>query len=122
MAKLGALDFFGDGAAPAPAPAPAPAAPPPEAATPVTSESATRTRKRLGITVEAAGAAPPPPWHNWSDGGLDTRVAEALPRGGWPRPTPVQAQATPVLLEGRDARKEDTKRSVLHRTPCRLDM
>ena len=30
-------------------------------------------------------------------------MAEALPRGGWPRPTPVQAQAAPVLLEGRDA-------------------
>ena len=103
MAKLGALDFFGDGdAQPAPAPAPAPPPAQPEAA-PVTSESAARTRKRLGITVEAAGAAPPPPWHNWSDGGLDTRVAEALPRGGWPRPTPVQAQAAPVLLEGRDA-------------------
>ena len=98
MAKLGALDFFGDGAATAPAPAPAPPPAPPEAA-PVTSESAARTRKRLGITVEAAGAAPPPPWHNWSDGDLDARITEALPRGGWPRPTPVQAQAAPVLLE-----------------------
>ena len=103
MAKLGALDFFGDGAAPAPAPAPPAPAPDNPPAAPVTSESATRTRKRLGITVEAAGAAPPPPWHNWRDGGLDARVAEALPRGGWPRPTPVQAQAAPVLLEGRDA-------------------
>ena len=102
-AKLGALDFFGDGDAPAPAPAPTPAPNNPPTAAPVTNESAARTRKRLGITVEAAGAAPPPPWHNWSDGGLDTRVAEALPRGGWPRPTPVQAQAAPVLLEGRDA-------------------
>ena len=69
----------------------------------MTNESATRTRKRLGITVEAAGAAPPPPWNNWSDGDLEERVAAALPRGGWPRPTPVQAQAAPVLLEGRDA-------------------
>jgi hypothetical protein len=103
MAKLGALDFFGDGAAPAPAPAPPAPAPDNPPAAPVTSESATRTRKRLGITVEAAGAAPPPPWNNWSDGDLEERVAAALPRGGWPRPTPVQAQAAPVLLEGRDA-------------------
>ncbi len=102
-AKLGALDFFGDGAAPAPAPAPEPAPDSPPTAAPVTSESAARTRKRLGITVEAAGAAPPPPWHNWSDGDLEERVAAALPKGGWPRPAPVQAQAAPVLLEGRDA-------------------
>ena len=82
MAKLGALDFFGDNAARAPAPAPAPAPDSPPTAAPVTNESATRTRKRLGITVEAAGAAPPPPWHNWSDGDLDARITEALPRGG----------------------------------------
>lgn len=101
-AKLGALNFFGDAAPPAPPPPPAAPADKPPTAT-HTAESAALARKHLGVRVEAAGATPPPPWAGWRDGGLDARVAAALPRGGWPAPTPVQAQCAPVLLAGRDA-------------------
>lgn len=42
----------------------------------------------------------PPP--NFENLGLDARLLQAIAKESFTRPTPVQAQAIPLILEGRD--------------------
>ena len=44
----------------------------------------------------------PKPVRNWNQCGLPARVLEALKKAGFERPLPVQAQALPVIMAGRD--------------------
>ena len=54
-----------------------------------------------GLTVR--GAAPlPAPLQTWNQAGLPSRVLNALTRAGLTTPLPVQAQALPVIMSGRD--------------------
>ncbi|SFU39347.1 Superfamily II DNA and RNA helicase [Pseudoduganella namucuonensis] len=78
------------GAEPVPAnpPVPAPAAEPAPA---VAAE-----------TVTAAEAAPEAPAVRFADFGLSSDILSALTAQGYVHPTPIQAQAIPVVLQGRD--------------------
>lgn len=61
-------------------------------------------------TAEAAGASsaaqPEPPRvsedNEFVDLGLDARIAAAVEEKGYQQPTPIQSEAIPVILEGRD--------------------
>jgi ATP-dependent RNA helicase DDX46/PRP5 len=67
----------------------------------MTDEDAAALRASLdGVRVRGAGA--PRPLRSWNQAGLPTRVLEALKRAGAVSPLPVQAQALPVIMGGRD--------------------
>ena len=76
----------------------------PEVRTRDPNEEANAIRKALRIKV--AGSDPPAPLRGWDELGARYRVGprlrEALPAAGWPDPTPIQRQAVPALLEGRE--------------------
>ena len=57
---------------------------------------------RVAWPAAPAGAAPPAPVVAFEDCGLPAPLLAALQRQGFARPTPVQAQALPVLLSGLD--------------------
>ncbi|KAI3433563.1 hypothetical protein D9Q98_003374 [Chlorella vulgaris] len=58
-------------------------------------------RKQLdGIKVR--GKDVPKPVKNWNQCGLSTRILDVLKKGGFERPLPIQAQALPIIMSGRD--------------------
>ena len=75
----------------APAPATAVAAPVPATDIPV-----------VAPTVAPAAAAVPPPAVSFADFGLAPDILRALTEQGYTHPTPIQEQAIPVVLQGRD--------------------
>jgi ATP-dependent RNA helicase DDX46/PRP5 len=67
----------------------------------MTEDEVAALRKELdGIKVR--GRAPPRPIRTWNQAGLYTRVADALSKSGFDAPLPIQAQALPVIMSGRD--------------------
>jgi DEAD/DEAH box helicase len=44
----------------------------------------------------------PKPVRNWNQCGLSSRVLDVLKKSGFERPMPIQAQALPVIMSGRD--------------------
>ena len=44
----------------------------------------------------------PKPVRNWNQCGLSSRVLEVLRKAGYARPMPIQAQALPAIMAGRD--------------------
>ncbi|KAK2077954.1 hypothetical protein QBZ16_003822 [Prototheca wickerhamii] len=52
--------------------------------------------------VQVRGKAVPRPLTNWHQAGLSGRVHEALRREGFETPLPIQAQALPAIMSGRD--------------------
>jgi len=44
----------------------------------------------------------PKPVRSWNQCGLATRVLEILRKAGYDKPLPIQAQALPVIMSGRD--------------------
>lgn len=58
-------------------------------------------RKQLnGIKVR--GKDPPKPIKNWNQCGLSGRVLDVIRKSGFDAPMPIQAQALPVIMSGRD--------------------
>ena len=53
-----------------------------------------------GITCR--GVAVPKPIRTWAQCGLSNRVMELIRRSGFERPTPIQCQALPAIMSGRD--------------------
>jgi len=58
-------------------------------------------RKQLD-EIKVRGKDVPKPLRNWNQAGLTGRVAEVIRRAGFERPLPIQAQAVPVIMGGRD--------------------
>ncbi|CAG9460540.1 unnamed protein product [Pedinophyceae sp. YPF-701] len=73
---------------------------PPELAR-MTDEEVAAARQQLdGIRVR--GKAVPKPVQHWNQAGLSSRVLDTLRKAGFERPMPIQAQALPVIMSGRD--------------------
>ena len=53
-------------------------------------------------SVQVRGKDVPKPVRNWNQCGLSSRVLETLRRNGMDVPTPIQAQALPAIMSGRD--------------------
>jgi len=52
--------------------------------------------------IKARGKNVPKPIKKWTQCGLSTRVLEILKRNNFEKPSPIQAQALPVIMSGRD--------------------
>lgn len=68
----------------------------------LTSDEVDFIRKQLG-NVQVIGKDPIKPIFNWYQCGLPTKTYELLEKLNFQKPFPVQCQALPVLLSGRDA-------------------
>ena len=67
----------------------------------MTKEETKALRAELeGITCR--GVAVPKPIRTWAQCGLSNRVMELIRRSGFERPTPIQCQALPAIMSGRD--------------------
>uniref|UniRef100_A0A1I7S5B8 RNA helicase n=1 Tax=Bursaphelenchus xylophilus TaxID=6326 RepID=A0A1I7S5B8_BURXY len=58
-------------------------------------------RKSLD-NISVRGKKPPKPIKNWAQAGLQTKVMNVLKKLNYQKPTPIQAQAVPAILSGRD--------------------
>jgi len=58
-------------------------------------------RKSLRVTV--TGASVPAPLASFMQAGFSDATLAAIAKAGYSTPTPIQAQAVPVLMSGRDA-------------------
>ncbi|KAL6777513.1 hypothetical protein ACKKBF_B21785 [Auxenochlorella protothecoides x Auxenochlorella symbiontica] len=73
----------------------------PEALARLGEEEVARMRAELdGVRVRGRGA--PRPLANWHQAGLSGRLYELLRRDGFEAPLPIQAQALPAIMSGRD--------------------
>ncbi len=52
--------------------------------------------------VQVRGKDIPKPVKNWNQCGLSSRVLEVLLKAGYAKPMPIQAQALPAIMSGRD--------------------
>lgn len=57
---------------------------------------------RLNGNVKVKGNSPPKPINDWSQGGFNTTVLEILRDRKYVKPTPIQREALPAILSGRD--------------------
>lgn len=53
-----------------------------------------------GINVKGKNC--PKPIKNWPQAGISKKVMEVLKKLNFEKPTPIQAQALPVIMSGRD--------------------
>ncbi|KAJ1817411.1 pre-mRNA processing RNA-helicase, partial [Coemansia sp. RSA 2599] len=67
----------------------------------LTPEEVDMMRVDLG-GIKIRGVDPPKPATNWSYFGLPAACADVIRHQGFERPTPIQAQAVPAILSGRD--------------------
>jgi ATP-dependent RNA helicase DDX46/PRP5 len=58
-------------------------------------------RAELG-GIKVRGRAPPRPVRNWAQCGLSSPIMQTLKRHSYTEPLPIQAQALPVIMSGRD--------------------
>jgi len=67
----------------------------------MTDDQVQEFRKKIdGIKVR--GKHVPKPIKNWTQAGLSSRIIEVLRKSGFESPLPIQAQAIPVIMGGRD--------------------
>jgi ATP-dependent RNA helicase DDX46/PRP5 len=52
--------------------------------------------------IKVRGKNVPPPIKNWFQCGLNDRTLAVIKRNNWKTPTPIQCQAIPVIMSGRD--------------------
>ncbi|MEW5301690.1 MAG: hypothetical protein WDW36_004533 [Sanguina aurantia] len=52
--------------------------------------------------IKVRGTDIPNPVRSWTQAGLSSKVHETLKRAGFERPLPIQAQALPIIMSGRD--------------------
>ena len=67
----------------------------------MTSEEVKLHRELLG-DIQVRGKNVPKPIKSWSQAGMSTKVMNVLKRCQYEKPTPIQAQAMPVIMSGRD--------------------
>eukprot|EP00898_Chlorokybus_atmophyticus_P003656 jgi/Chlat1/4291/Chrsp29S04385 len=67
----------------------------------MTTEEVTEYRQELG-GIKVRGKNCPKPIKTWSQAGLPSRVLDILKRNNFDKPMPIQAQAMPVIMSGRD--------------------
>eukprot|EP00002_Diphylleia_rotans_P037171 TRINITY_DN827_c0_g3_i4.p1 TRINITY_DN827_c0_g3~~TRINITY_DN827_c0_g3_i4.p1 ORF type:complete len:916 (-),score=215.95 TRINITY_DN827_c0_g3_i4:105-2852(-) len=67
----------------------------------MTPEEVESYRKELG-EIKIRGKDCPNPVKTWAQCGLSSKVLEALKKNTYPKPTPIQAQAIPAIMSGRD--------------------
>jgi ATP-dependent RNA helicase DDX46/PRP5 len=58
-------------------------------------------RRELG-DIKIRGKDVPKPVKAWTQTGLSSKVLDTIRRAGWEKPMPIQAQALPVIMSGRD--------------------
>lgn len=70
----------------------------------MTSEQVVETRRRLNISVEAEGEdfVTICPLESFVDMNVHAQIQQDIVHKGYDKPTPIQAQGTPVALSGRD--------------------
>ena len=67
----------------------------------MTSEQVEELREELeGIKVKGKGC--PKPIKSWAHSGVSKKIFDSLKRYGYEKPTPIQAQAIPAIMCGRD--------------------
>lgn len=66
----------------------------------LTNEKVTELQKALGITV--SGSSPPKPVSSFGHLNFDDKLIKAIIKAEYTTPTPIQAQAVPCALLGRD--------------------
>ena len=54
------------------------------------------------VPAQVRGKDIPKPVRNWNQCGLSSRVLEVLRKAGYSKPMPIQAQALPAIMAGRD--------------------
>lgn len=52
--------------------------------------------------IKVRGVRCPKPIRNWAQAGLSTPIMNVMKRCGYAKPTPIQAQAIPAVMGGRD--------------------
>jgi ATP-dependent RNA helicase DDX46/PRP5 len=52
--------------------------------------------------VKVKGKDCPKPIKNWPQCGVSSKILEILKKNGYEKPTPIQAQAIPIIMSGRD--------------------
>ncbi|NCA14597.1 MAG: DEAD/DEAH box helicase, partial [Proteobacteria bacterium] len=52
--------------------------------------------------ISASKETPPVTTKTWADLGLSADLLDQIAKAGYERPTPVQAEAIPLAVEGRD--------------------
>lgn len=67
----------------------------------MTDADVTALRAELG-GIKVHGKNAPKPVRNWAQCGLPFLVVQALKKAKYPAPLPIQAQALPVIMSGRD--------------------
>ncbi|KAL2651502.1 hypothetical protein R1flu_019630 [Riccia fluitans] len=66
----------------------------------MTPEEVTSYRKQLELKVR--GKDVPLPIKTWNQTGLSARILEVIKKSGFEKPMPIQAQALPIIMSGRD--------------------
>lgn len=66
----------------------------------LTTEEATTYRKELELKIR--GKDVPRPLKTWNQTGLSNKVLEVIKKAGFEKPMPIQAQALPIIMSGRD--------------------
>ncbi|CAA3008216.1 DEAD-box ATP-dependent RNA helicase 42-like [Olea europaea subsp. europaea] len=66
----------------------------------MTSEEVSAYRKQLELKIH--GKDVPKPVKTWHQTGLSTKILETIKKLNYERPMPIQAQALPVIMNGRD--------------------
>ncbi|KAG8235777.1 hypothetical protein J437_LFUL016306, partial [Ladona fulva] len=72
----------------------------PEIARMTPEETAAYKEELEGIRVKGKGC--PKPIKNWAQCGVSKKVLDILKKHGYEKPTPIQAQAIPAIMSGRD--------------------
>ncbi|CAK9856590.1 unnamed protein product, partial [Sphagnum jensenii] len=66
----------------------------------MTAEEATTYRKELELKIR--GKDVPRPLKTWNQTGLNNKVLEVIKKAGFEKPMPIQSQALPIIMSGRD--------------------
>ncbi|XP_049933774.1 DEAD-box ATP-dependent RNA helicase 42-like isoform X1 [Nymphaea colorata] len=66
----------------------------------MTSEEVSAYRKQLELKIH--GKDVPKPVKTWNQTGLSTKILEVIKKLNFERPMPIQAQALPIIMSGRD--------------------
>ncbi|CAM6041238.1 unnamed protein product [Sphagnum compactum] len=66
----------------------------------MTAEEATAYRKELELKIR--GKDVPRPLKTWNQTGLNNKVLEVIKKAGFEKPMPIQSQALPIIMSGRD--------------------
>lgn len=67
----------------------------------MTADEVEKYRNELN-NIKVKGRGCPKPIRTWAQAGVSKKILEALKKFGYERPTPIQAQAIPAIMSGRD--------------------